>query len=122
MNEGKQQHLRRTISYEKAMDYGSSPTEGSTHKRRKVPYFYEIRIHYLLPEQMSVSAGLDSKYPTMPVDTLVKGFTAMIKDWTDVRNTMQGRIHGRPMHPSFRVYPSPYPSKDPQNNAVAGQK
>ncbi|AME03772.1 pyroglutamyl-peptidase I [Selenomonas sp. oral taxon 136] len=37
-----------------------------------------VHIPYL-PEQMSVRVGLDSQHPTMSVDTLVKGFTAMIK-------------------------------------------
>ena len=37
-----------------------------------------IHIPYL-PEQMAVRKGLESQYPTMGVETLVKGFTAMIE-------------------------------------------
>ena len=37
-----------------------------------------VHIPYL-PEQMAVRKGLESQYPTMGVETLVKGFTAMIE-------------------------------------------
>ena len=32
-----------------------------------------------LPEQIAVRKGIESQYPTMGVETLVKGFTAMIE-------------------------------------------
>lgn len=37
-----------------------------------------VHIPYL-PEQMAVRKGLESQYPTRGVETLVKGFTAMIE-------------------------------------------
>lgn len=37
-----------------------------------------VHIPYL-PEQMAVRKGIESQYPTMGVETLIKGFTAMIE-------------------------------------------